>query len=667
MTQQAPVGSIEAALAHATRLLGSRPDLAERQARDILAAAPADPRAQMLLGAALRRQGDTAAALAQLAPLARAQPRSAQTHLELGLTLAAGGEAQASLSALRQAVSLRSDLPDAWRAIADQLYLTGDAAGADAAYARHIEAGILDPELRSAAEALVDGRLAICERLLRERLKAQPSDIAAMRMLAEVGTRLGRYADAEGLLEHCLELAPSFTPARHNLAIVLYRQQKAADALPHIERLRAIDPAEPGWRNLHAACLGMVGEYAQAITLFETLLEQAPDQPRIWLSLGHALRTDGRRAAAVAAYKRALTLEPGLGDAYWSLANLKTERFTEREVADMETQLEREDLRGEDRFHLHYALGKALEDGSNFAGSFAHYAEGARLRRAEAPYDADEFADLIRRSQALFTREFFAARVGSGAKSEAPIFIVGLPRSGSTLIEQILASHSAVEGTMELPEIGAIARRFVRDANRGRGRPYPDALSDLDADSVRDLGETFLKRTEIQRKLGLPFFIDKMPNNFHHLGLILLILPNAKVIDARRHPMATGFSAFKQHFARGQAFSYDLSDIGQYYRAYINLMSHFDAVAPGRVCRVIHEDLVDDTEGQVRRLLAYLGLPFEPGCLEFHRNDRAVRTASSEQVRRPIFREGLEQWRNYEPWLTPLKEALGSTLEDWRG
>jgi predicted Zn-dependent protease len=663
---EAPAASFEQALAHAVRLLGVRPDLAERQARDILAQIPGEPRARMLLGAALRHQGQAPAARDVLAPLAREQPRSPQTHLELGLVLAGLGESEASLVALRHAVSLKPDLPDAWRVIAEQLYLAGDTAGADQAYAHHIRTGVRDPALRAAAEALVEDRMAVAERLLRERLKTHPSDVAAMRMLAEAGTRLGRYADAEGLLEHCLNLAPGFHAARHNLAIVLYRQQKAADALPHIQRLREPDPMDPGLRNLHAACLGLIGEYGQAIDLFQAMLDRSPDQPRVWLSLGHALRTEGRRGDAVAAYKRAIALEPGLGDAYWSLANLKIERFSDDEVAAMEGQLRRREVTGEDRFHLHYALGKALEDRSDFAASFAQYADGARLRRAEAPYDAEEFDDLGARSKALFTRAFFAERNRWGAESDAPIFIVGLPRSGSTLIEQILASHSAVEGTMELPEIGALARGFGRAARRGKNTPYPEVLEDLDRERVLELGEMFLERTRVHRRRGAAYFIDKMPNNFHHLGLIHLILPNAKIIDARRHPMAAGFSAFKQHFARGQAFSYDLTDVGRYYRFYLGLMAHFDEVLPGSVVRVIYEDMVADTEGETRRLLTALGLDFEPACLKFYENSRAVRTASSEQVRRPIFREGLDQWRNYEPWLTPLCEALGPALTHWR-
>jgi tetratricopeptide (TPR) repeat protein len=521
--------------------------------------------------------------------------------------------------------------------------------------------------LRQAAEALCDDRLAVAERLLRDRLKAEPTDVAAMRMLAEAGTRLGRLADAEALLTRCLELSPSFDGARYNLAIVLHRQQKGAEAVAHIERLRESDPQEPSYRNLLAASLALIGEYARAIETYHELLEQFPHQARIWLSYGHVLRTGGRRGESVAAYKRAIDMEPGLGEAYWSLANLKTEPFSDDEVAAMENQLERQEVSAEDRFHLHYALGKAREDAGLYDAAFTHYAEGARLRLAAQPYDAEDFSAAASRHKLLYSKTFFARRGGWGADTAAPIFVVGLPRSGSTLIEQILASHSAVEGTMELPEIGAFAHDFGRDAHRLGKAQYPGIVAELTADEVAEYGRTYLEQTQVSRKLGRAHFIDKMPNNFMHIGLIHLILPHAKIIDARRHPMAACFSAFKQHFARGHAFSYDLTDAGRYYRDYVDLMTHFDNVLPGRIHRVIYEDMVENTEAEVRRLLAYVDLPFEAACLKFYENDRAVRTASSEQVRRPIFREGLDQWRNFEPWLEPLKAALGPNLTDWRG
>ena len=661
----APAGSLDDALAHAARLMATRPDLAERQAEEILKAAPGDPRAVLVVGMARRRLGDAPGARRVLESLAKSQPRSAQTHYEWGMVLAAEGEDSVAIAALRRAVSLKRDMPEAWRALGDLLITAGDETGADAAYAQQIRASVHDPRLMAAADALCDDKLDVAEHLLRDHLRANPTDVAAMRMLAEAGTRLGRYGDAEALLTRCLELAPSFIGARYNMAIVLYRQQKGAAAIRHIEALLAEDPREPNYRNLLAACLGLIGEYRRAIDVYQALLVEHAQQPRIWLNLGHALRTAGRRADAIDAYNRSLALAPTLGETYWSLANLKTLPFSSDQEAAMRALLAREDLGVEDRLHLHYALGKALEDGGDYAASFEHYAQGARLRRGEVPYDADRTTDQVRRAKALFSKDFLDARAAGGSSAPDPIFIVGLPRSGSTLIEQILASHSAVEGTMELPEIVSIARE-VGPVDK-QTDAYPEILAELVASERGALGDGFIERTRIQRKLGRPFFIDKMPNNFQHIALIKLILPRARIIDARRHPMAACFSAFKQHFARGQAFSYDLTDLGRYYAGYVEVMEHFDHVLPGAIHRVIYEDMVEDTEGEVRRLLGFCGLPFEAACLRFYENDRAVRTASSEQVRKPIFREGLDQWRNYEPWLAPLKAALGPSLDAWRG
>ena len=353
---------------------------------------------------------------------------------------------------------------------------------------------------------------------------------------------------------------------------------------------------------------------------------------------------------------------PGLGEAYFSLANLKTVRFDADEIAAMQGQLKRADLTGQDQLHLHYALGKALEDEGDYAASFEHYAQGAALRRGETDYDAEEITVRTQRSQSVFTRGLFAARQGWGCEAPDPIFVVGLPRSVSTLIEQIQSSHSLVEGTMELPDINAIAITLGHNAPKKKGVDYPANLAELDPDQLRALGEDYLARTRIQRKTDKPLFIDKMPNNFQHVGLIQLILPKAKIIDARRHPLATCFSAFKQHFARGQNYTYDLNELGRYYRDYVTLMAHFDEVLPGRIHRVFYERMVEDQAAEVRRVLDYCGLPFEDACLRFYENERAVRTASSEQVRRPIFREGLDQWRRFEPWLDPLKQALGPVL-----
>ena len=658
-----PVGSLDVALGHAQRLLAAQPAVAEDQAREILLAVPGHPAALHILGEARRRLGDPAGARAILEPLAAAQPKAAGVHLALGLTLAAFGDEAAAIVALRRAVALRPDLTDAWRVLGDELTLAGDTAGADAAYAQHIRASVGDPKLMEAARALCDERLDVAERLLRDHLKRAPTDVAAIRMLAELATRLGRHRDAETLLTRCLELAPSFIGARHNLAVVLFRQSRSEEALVEIERLLAHDPRDPSYRNLLAAALSTLGEYDRSIALYEDVLAEHPNQPKAWLSYGHALKTAGRTDDAIGAYRRALALAPTLGEAYWSLANLKTYPFSVDDVAAMRTALACGGLGPEDRLHLDYALGKALEDRGDYAASFDHYAAGAALRRKLVPYDADETSRQLERTRSAFTSEFFEARRGQGCQDPAPIFIVGLPRSGSTLIEQILSSHSAVEGTMELPEIAAIARNLGERERQAGAALYPSSLADVDAETLSQMGERFLARTRVQRKSGKPFFIDKMPNNFVHIGLIQLILPKAKIIDARRHPMGACFSAFKQHFARGQSFSYDLTDLGRYYRDYVALMEHFDKVLPGKVHRVRYETMVEDTESEVRRLLDYCGLPFEPAALRFYENDRAVRTASSEQVRQPIYRDGLDQWRRYEPWLGPLEAALGPLAE----
>ncbi|MFC3099877.1 tetratricopeptide repeat-containing sulfotransferase family protein [Altererythrobacter lauratis] len=554
---------------------------------------------------------------------------------------------------------------DGWRALGDAWTARGNTAAADAAYAQSIRAATRDPELLRAANALVAGELAVAEPILRARLKRAPTDVAAIRMLAELASRLGRYGDAEKLLARALELAPGFRAARHNYALVLHRQNRAGDALTQIDILAAEEPDNPALANLKAAVLGRIGEYEDALELYARVLDRQPNQPKVWMSYGHALKTVGRQGDAVDAYRRAIALEPGMGEVWWSLANLKRVTFDADDIAAMRAALEQDSLTAEDRFHLHFALGKALEDAGDYAASFAHYAEGNRQRRAMVRYDPDEIAAHVQRSAALFTPAFFAERQGHGSSAPDPIFILGMPRAGSTLIEQILASHSMVEGTMELPDLPQIAARLGGRKLRSQDSAYPEVLADLSPHECAALGEEYLERTRIQRKTDAPFFIDKMPNNFLHVGLIRLILPNAKIIDARRHPLACCFSNFKQHFARGQAFSYDLAELGAYYRGYTQAMAHFDAVQPGAVYRVFYEAVVDDLEGEVRRLLAYLGLPFEEACLNYHASARAVRTASSEQVRQPIFREGLDQWRHYEEWLEPLKEALGPALSGY--
>jgi tetratricopeptide (TPR) repeat protein len=521
-----------------------------------------------------------------------------------------------------------------------------------------IDAALANPDLMSAALALYENRLHDAEPLLKSHLKRDPFDVAAIRMLAELAGRIGRYPDAENLLRRAVELAPTFVPARSNLSLVLYRQGRPEEAIAELDRLLETNPDDLGAANLKAAAVGRIGDYAEAVALYEIVLKSRPAQEKIWLSYGHVLKTVGRRDDSVAAYRKAVELKPHFGEAYWSLANLKTVRFSDEDLTVMKAQLERDDIADEDRFHLDFALGKALEERKNWDASFLHYDVGNRLRRSQLDYDAGKNSAMIARRTQQMTADFFSSCKG-GHDAADPIFILGMPRAGSTLIEQILSSHSMVEGTQELPDIGMISQRIAGQAGDENGGGYCEGLARLTEADRKRIGEEYVSRTRIHRKTDKPYFIDKMPNNWQNVGLIHLILPNAKIIDARRHPMDCCFSNFKQHFARGQSFSYDLTDVGQYYVDYVGYMQKVDEVLPGRVHRVIHEALLEEPESEIRALLQYLGLPFEDGCLQFWQNERAVQTPSAEQVRRPINRDGVDQWKPYEAHLDPLKAALG--------
>ncbi|MBV9696488.1 MAG: sulfotransferase [Gammaproteobacteria bacterium] len=655
-----PTGPLQTALAHARQLLQQSPRLAAEQATEILRVVPAEPRARLVLGAAHRLNGELQAALEVLTTLAREQPRAPAVHLELGAALGEASRTEEAITALRRAVQLQPGAPEGWRLLADQLDAHGDSAGASEARAHYLKTANKDPRLMEAAAALVENRLPAADARLRAHLAQYPTDVAALRMLAEVAGRLRRYQDAQQLLERCLELAPGFDAARYNYGGVLLRQGNAAGALAQAEQLLAREPRHPGYRNLQAAALAGIGSYAESIEVYARVLKEYPQQAKIWLSYGHSLRTAGRTQDAIDAYRRGIGLEPTLGEAYWSLANLKTLRFTDEDLRCMQEALGRHDLSADDRLQFEFALGKALEDRADYAGSFQHYTLGNALRRQLHPYSAQATTAYTQRCMEVWTPEYFAARAGAGASAADPIFIVGLPRAGSTLIEQILASHSQVEGIMELPQLPAIARDIA--AGQERQEDFPETVGALTHAQLRALGERYLSETRALRRTDAPHFIDKMPNNVFYVGLIQLILPNARIIDARRHPLGCGFSCFRQHFARGQNFTYDLADLGLYYRDYVQLMAHMERALPGRVLRVHYESVVADTAAEVRRILDHCGLAFEEGCLRFYESSRAVRTASSEQVRQPIFTEGLEHWRHFEPWLGPLKTALGPVL-----
>ncbi len=638
---------------------------AERLARGILDEVPdADP-AQLVLASARRLQGDAAAALQILEPLAASQPQSADVLVELGLSLGAAGRGTEAIARLRAATRIAPGHSAAWRALGDQLAAAGDEAGSQQAFERHLDLSTEHSELVHAARHLREGEIAKAEQLARDVLKAHPTDVNAIRMLADIGIRVGQLDDAQSLLERCLELAPDFHLARHNYVSLLYRRQKLVEALDQVERLLRAEPNNPNFQLLKGTVLVQKGDHAAALELYEQVLKFYAAQPVAHMNYGHTLKTVGRLDDAVDAYRRSIALGTTAGEAYWSLANLKTFRFTADDIADMERRLDSEggqDMNPDDQAHLAFALGKAFEDSADFDRSFEFYERGNAIRRKQHRYNPKiNVFDTARQIKAL-DKAFFDMRKGQGCPAPDPIFIVGLPRAGSTLLEQILASHSQVDGTTELPDIIAISRKLGQRSRKNPAGYYPEVLVELSAEKLRELGEGYLETTRVQRR-GAPFFIDKMPNNFQHIGLIHLILPNAKIIDARRHPMAGCFSCYKQLFAQGQTFTYNLTDLGHYYRDYVRLMDHWDEVLPGRVWRVQYEDMVADSEAQIRQLLDYCGLDFEEQCLRFYETERAVRTPSSEQVRQPIYKQGLEQWRSFDRHLEPLRKALGPVLD----
>ena len=503
--------------------------------------------------------------------------------------------------------------------------------------------------------ALNENRLDVAERLLKPHLKEDPFDAAAVRMLAELAARIGRLRDSENLLRRAVELAPGWTAPKANLALVLGRMGRPAEAMELLDDVFALEPEDLGHWNLKAATLARLGDFDEGIKIYEDVLARVPNHARVWVSYGHMLKTIGRLADGIDAYRKAIAIKPTLGEAWWSLANLKTVRFDGDDLAAMQAALTASDLSDPDRIQLEFALGKALHDADQADEAFDHFAKANALRLKTHPYRARSTTTIVDRCIAAFTADAFADRPG-GCEAPDPIFVVGMPRAGSTLLEQILSSHSLVEGTTELQDIPTLSR------NVGA---YPRDVLELDADARRRLGEEYLKRASVQRRTDRPYFVDKLPNNWLFVPFIQLILPNARIIDARRHPLGCCFSNFRQHFAHGQDFTYDLESLGQYYSDYVRLMAHVDTVLPGRVHRVIYERMVDDTENEVRRLLDYCGLEFEPAVLEFHKTERAVRTPSSEQVRRPIYREATEEWRAYEAHMGPLKRALGSVLDSY--
>ncbi|GAB5352743.1 tetratricopeptide repeat-containing sulfotransferase family protein [Qipengyuania sp. 483] len=624
-------------------------------ATSLLTNTPEDAEALYIAAVANRYLRNFDAAAHQLDRLHAAVPEYGRAWQEAGHLARDGGDTAKAIEAYARAVRFNPALAASWRAQADLLEAAGRTAEARAARLQEQRIADLPRELLAVTHHLHEGRPLRAEEICRHFLRRHPNHVEGMRLLAQIGLRLGILDDAEFLLESAVTFEPENIQLRLDYIDVLRKRQKFTRAREEAEALYRRDPESPLFQS-HLAIESMqTGDYDRAFTLFEEVLNRLPDDPATLTSRGHALKTVGQQDEAVASYRKAIAARPGHGDAYYALANLKTYRFTDDEVAAMRAQADRSDIAFMDRVHLAFALGKAYEDRKAYEDSFRFYELGNTLKRQQTGYSADKMTAELAAQQAACTPALFDDKAGAGNGARDPIFIVGLPRAGSTLLEQILASHSQIDGTLELPNILALAHR-LRGRKVGQSR-YPDILHDIPAERFTEFGTAFLDDTRIHRQ-GAPFFIDKMPNNFRHIGLIHLILPNATIIDARRDPMDCCFSGFKQLFAEGQDFTYGLTEIGRYYHDYTRLMDHWDKVLPGKVLRVHHEDVLDDLEGQTRRMLDHIGLPFESACLDFHRTDRAVRTASSEQVRRPINRSGQNAWKPYTAWLGDLRDAL---------
>jgi len=662
-TPQPNTGDLKTAIENALQLLSKgEPELAREQADAILRQFPDEINSQYIVAAALRAEGNLEAALQCMQGLTQRVPDFALAQQELGFCYAAAGQLYAAIEALQKAVKIQPKLPAAWKLMGELFLADGDEHSAAEAINQHLLASSVEPELIAAVKHVRAGRIGLAEQLCRKHLMADPTNVTAIRLLADIGLRIGAFDDAENLLERCLELAPDFRIARLSYATVLSKREKLVEALTQVDSLLEAEPGKFTLLTLKGAILIKMGDFEKALPLYKYMLANFPPRPMVTLVYGHALKTVGEQEKAIEAYRQTIKLKAGFGDAWWSLANLKTFKFSDDDIETMRTEIAKPDCHRVNHFHLCFALGKALETRKQYDESFHFYDLGNDSKTKLEPHNADTHENNVKRIKAVFGEEFVASHEGFGNQSPDPIFIVGLPRSGSTLLEQILASHSQVDGTKELVYIPATVRQLGGKIKKGGVSKFPEILTSLSRNDCWDLGQEYLDRS-LEQRATAPFFIDKMPNNFMHIGLIHLILPNAKIIDARRHPMAACFSGFTQLFSSGQAFTYGLNNIGRYYRDYADLMDHWDRVFPGKVLRVQYEDVVADTEQQVRGMLNHCGLEFEQDCLQFHQTERAVRTASSEQVRQPIYKAGLDHWRNFDSHLDDLKLALGPVLE----
>lgn len=584
-------------------------------------------------------------------------------HQEQGYLLREQGLGQQALAAFQRATQINPALEASWRAQADLAKVLDrpDLAQQPLAQLKRLKA--MPKALVAITDLLAQGKIVKAEVLCRQVLERQPRNVEAMRLLAGIASQIGAMQEAEILLENACQFDSSNSQLQIDYIQLLRKRQRFHEALQQAGKLLETDPDNPQFQSIYAIEAMQAGDINTALEYFDKVLKQLPDDTGTITAKGHAHKTAGNTAEAIACYQAAASVNPEFCEAYYALANLKTYRFGAEEINAM-LALEPLSMRLLDKVYLSFALAKAYEDGKKFEQSFQFYQQGNALKKQQSGYNANSMSDELQKQSRFFTAQRCANLNGCGDPAADPIFILGLPRSGSTLLEQILSSHSQVEGTLELPNILAYSKELRRHQVDGEKLGYPEVIAELDEQVLTDLGSRYLEETKVYRNQS-PFFIDKMPNNFRHIGLIKLILPNAKIIDARRHPMACCFSGYKQLFAEGQEFSYSLSDMGQYYTDYVELMEHWDNVLPGQVLRVHYEQVIDDLEGQVRRILDFCGLPFESACLSFHETKRSVRTASSEQVRQPIFKTGLEQWKNYSVQLSELQDQLADIIDHY--
>jgi len=670
MSNTSNLSPIEEEVQRIRELLNAHDYAAAVTAATALAASVPENRDALYLKALAERQNRaTHAALATLETLERHHPTSSLLYQERGHCYVVLKDARRAVDAYEQAVRINPALPATWGML-EGLYRMARQEPMRLMAAEHVRRlNAMPAAVIKATGMFCEGDWMAAEKLVRTQLITHGDHPEAMRLLARIAISRDILDEAEVLLEAAVEMDPDYIELRRDYACVLLDRHKYVESIRELDRLLALDPTNKDYRTLRATAAVGLGDHADGIARFTEVLGQTDPQSRaaadLWLSIGHSHKTLGQRPEAIAAYHAAIAIRPHFGDAYWSLANLKTYRFSDSDIAALRAAEADETLSAMDRYHICFALGKAFEDRKEYETSWHYYARGNAMKRAESKYRPDLLEQNTRLQKRVCTRQFFEARADWGCQAADPIFILGLPRAGSTLLEQILASHSQVEGTQELANIPRYALQ-LQGLNPDMDNPrYPQRLLELTREEVHRFGQQYIDDTRIYRT-DKPYFIDKMPNNFRHVGLIKLILPNAKIIDARREPMACCFGNLKQLFARGQEFCYSVDDIARYYRTYLELMHHWDEALPGQVLRVQHEDVIDDLEGSVRRILNFLGLPFESACLEFHKNVRSVKTASSEQVRQPIYREGMDQWRHYEPWLGDLKEALGDAVEQYR-